>query len=141
MALILAKTIFGRHVYAIGGNLNAANLAGIPVDRVLIKVYMLAGLMYGVAGIIYVMRFSVASPYAGEPLLLSSVGAVFIGGASMGGGYGSIPGTVIGALIIAFLQTGLVMANVSPFYQYIAVGFVIIIAVLFDSYKSRFLME
>jgi len=141
VGFILAKTIFGQHIYAIGGNINAANLAGIPVDRALIKIYVIASLMYGIAGMVYVLRFSVASPSAGEPLLLSSVGAVFIGGASMGGGYGNISGTVIGALIIAVLQTGLVMANVSPFYQYIAVGLVIIIAVLFDSYKTRFLME
>jgi len=141
VGFILAKTIFGQHIYAIGGNINAANLAGVPVDRVLIKVYVIASLMYGIAGMVYVLRFSVASPSAGEPLLLSSVGAVFIGGASMKGGYGSISGTVIGALIIAVLQTGLVMANISPFYQYIAVGLVIIIAVLFDNYKTRFLME
>ncbi len=140
IGFILAKTVFGLHIYAIGGNVDAARLSGVPVDLELIKVYMIASIMYGMAGMVYLFRFSTAAPNAGEPLLMSSLAAVFIGGASMAGGYGSVAGTVIGALIIAILQTGLVMSGVSSFWQYIAVGFVIIIAVLFDNYKSRLLL-
>lgn len=138
-AFILSKTIFGQHVYAIGGNISAAELSGIPINIDLIKVYVLASLTYGLAGMVYLFRFSSITPSAGEPLLISAIAGVFIGGASMSGGYGSINGTVIGALIIGMLQVGLVMSGVSSFWQYIAVGFVIILAVLFDSYKSRFL--
>ncbi len=141
MALLLGRTVFGRHVYAIGGNVSAARLSGIPVDRVLVKVYIIAGLMYGFAGMLYVMRFCSASPTAGEPLLMSSIGAVCIGGTSLAGGVGKVGGTVIGALIIAVLQTGLVLMGVSPFWQYIATGSVIILAVFFDQFKSRFLKE
>jgi ribose/xylose/arabinose/galactoside ABC-type transport system permease subunit len=141
MALLLARTTFGQHVYAIGGNVNAARLSGIPVDRVIVKVYIIAGLMYGFAGMLYVMRFCSASPTAGEPLLMSSIGAVCIGGTSLSGGIGTVGGTVIGALIIAVLQTGLVLMRVSPFWQYIATGCVIIVAVFFDQFKSKFLKE
>jgi ribose/xylose/arabinose/galactoside ABC-type transport system permease subunit len=141
MWLILSKTIFGQHVYAIGGNIQAARLSGIPVDNVLLKAYMLASLMYGCAGMVYVLRFASLAPNAGEPLLISSIGAVFIGGASMAGGYGTIGGTVIGALIIAVLQTGLVMLLVSPFFQYIALGCAIILAVFVDQFKAKLLQE
>jgi len=140
-AFVLSRTLLGQHIYAIGGNENASRRAGIPVELAQIKVYMLASLMYGFAAIIYVLRFSIASPNAGQPLLMSAVGAVFIGGASMGGGYGNVGGTVIGALIIAVLQTGLVMSAVSPFWQYIAVGIAIIVAVLFDKIKARLVRE
>jgi ribose transport system permease protein len=139
--LVLSRTIFGQHIYAIGGNVNASRAAGIPVNKVLVKTYMVASLMYGVAGMIYVLRFSSSSPNMGEPLLLSSIGAVFIGGASMAGGYGTIVGTVVGALIIAVLQSGLVMLAVSPFWQYVAVGCVIILAVFFDQFKTKWLLE
>jgi ribose/xylose/arabinose/galactoside ABC-type transport system permease subunit len=141
MYLILSKTRFGQHVYAIGGNVQAAKLAGIPVDNVVIKTYMVASLMYGMAGMVYVLRFASAAPNAGEPLLISSFGAIFIGGASMAGGYGTIGGTVIGALIIAVLQTGLVMLLVSPFFQYIALGCAIILAVFVDQFKAKLLQE
>ena len=141
MYLLLSKTKFGQHVYAIGGNVQAAKLSGIPVDRVVIKTYMVASLLYGIAGMVYVLRFASAAPNAGEPLLISSFGAVFIGGASMAGGYGTIGGTVIGALIIAVLQTGLVMLLVSPFFQYIALGCAIILAVFIDQFKAKLLQE
>jgi ribose/xylose/arabinose/galactoside ABC-type transport system permease subunit len=141
MALLLSRTVFGQHVYAIGGNVSAARLSGIPVDKTLIKVYILASIMYGITGLVYVLRFGSASPTAGEPLLMSSVGAVFIGGASMAGGIGTIGGTVIGALIIAVLQTGLVLIKVSPFWQYIAMGLAIILAVFVDQFKERLLQE
>ena len=134
---ILHKTVFGRHIYAIGCNIDAARFSGIPVDKVLIKTYMLGSLLYGIAGFLYAMRFSSAAPNMGEPMLLNAIGAVFIGGAGMTGGVGSIAGTVMGAIIIAILQTGLSTIGLAGFWQYVVVGLVIIFAVLFDRAKVR----
>jgi predicted ABC-type sugar transport system permease subunit len=130
--LVLSKTLFGQHTYAVGGNLEAARRSGIDVDMHLIKVYAVSGLLAGVAGLLYVARFTSGSANAGEPLLLDSIAAVVIGGASLFGGEGTIIGTVIGALIIAVLQIGFVIQGVNPFWQFVAVGAVIIMAVLID---------
>ncbi|HEY5813349.1 MAG TPA: ABC transporter permease [Terrimicrobiaceae bacterium] len=133
---VLHKTQFGRHIYAIGGNREAALRAGIPVDRHLIVLYTLSAATAGVAGVLTTARFSGGSSIAGDPLLLSSIAAVIIGGASMYGGYGSVSGTLIGALIIAVMTTGLVMLNVQPFWQYIVVGVIVILAVLIDQARD-----
>jgi predicted ABC-type sugar transport system permease subunit len=127
---------FGRHTYAIGGNLEAALRTGIPVDRHLIKLYMLSSITAGIAGFLSTLRFTAGSAVIGDPLLLSSIAAVIIGGVSLFGGAGSIMGTVIGALIIAVLTTGLVMLNVQAFWQFIVVGAVVIIAVLIDQSRD-----
>jgi ribose/xylose/arabinose/galactoside ABC-type transport system permease subunit len=132
MLFVLHKTQFGRHVYAIGGNREAAVRAGIPVDRHTIVLYTLSAATAGMAGVLTTARFSGGSSIAGDPLLLSSIAAVIIGGVSMFGGEGSVSGTLIGALIIAVMTTGLVMLNVQPFWQYIVVGVVVILAVLID---------
>ena len=134
---VLSQTRFGQHTYAIGGNRNAANRSGINVSRHTIYLYMIAGLCAGIAGILYTARFSSGAPQAGEPLLLDSIAAVVIGGASLFGGSGRIIGTVIGALIIAVIQYGLVFVNVEPFWQFVAVGAVIIISVLVDQTQSK----
>ena len=110
---ILRKTQFGRHTYAIGGNLEAALRAGIPVDRRIIQLYMLSAATAGIAGFLSTLRFTAGSAVIGDPLLLSSIAAVIIGGVSLFGGAGSVMGTVIGSLIIAVLTTGLVMLNVA----------------------------
>jgi ribose/xylose/arabinose/galactoside ABC-type transport system permease subunit len=136
MLFVLHKTQFGRHVYAIGGNREAAVRAGIPVDRHLIALYTLSAATAGIAGVLTTARFSGGSPIAGDPLLLSSIAAVIIGGVSMYGGHGSVGGTLIGALIIAVMTTGLVMLNVQPFWQYIVVGFIVILAVLIDQARD-----
>jgi ribose/xylose/arabinose/galactoside ABC-type transport system permease subunit len=136
MLFVLHKTQFGRHVYAIGGNREAALRAGIPVDRHLIALYTLSAATAGIAGVLTTARFSGGSPIAGDPLLLSSIAAVIIGGVSMYGGHGSVGGTLIGALIIAVMTTGLVMLNVQPFWQYIVVGFIVILAVLIDQARD-----
>lgn len=133
---ILRRTQFGRHTYAIGGNLEAALRTGIPVDRHLIKLYMLSAITAGIAGFLSTLRFTAGSAVIGDPLLLSSIAAVIIGGVSLFGGAGSIMGTVIGALIIAVLTTGLVMLNVQAFWQFIVVGAVVIIAVLIDQSRD-----
>jgi ribose/xylose/arabinose/galactoside ABC-type transport system permease subunit len=136
MLFVLHKTQFGRHVYAIGGNREAAVRAGIPVDRHLIVLYTLSAATAGIAGVLTTARFSGGSPIAGDPLLLASIAAVIIGGVSMYGGHGSVSGTLIGALIIAVMTTGLVMLNVQPFWQYIVVGVVVILAVLIDQARD-----
>jgi ribose/xylose/arabinose/galactoside ABC-type transport system permease subunit len=133
---VLRKTQFGRHTYAIGGNLEAALRAGIPVDRRVIQLYMLSAATAGIAGFLSTLRFTAGSAVIGDPLLLASIAAVIIGGVSLFGGAGTVMGTVIGALIIAVLTTGLVMLNVEAFWQFIVVGAVVIIAVLIDQSRD-----
>ena len=133
---ILRRTQFGRHTYAIGGSLEAALRTGIPVDRRIISLYVLSAVTAGIAGFLSTLRFTAGSAVIGDPLLLSSIAAVIIGGVSLFGGAGSIVGTVIGALIIAVLTTGLVMLNVQSFWQFIVVGTVVIVAVLIDQSRD-----
>jgi ribose transport system permease protein len=136
---ILNRTQFGRHTYAIGGNMQAALRTGIPVDSHIVKLYMLSSVTAGIAGFLSTLRFTAGSAVIGDPLLLSSIAAVIIGGVSLFGGAGSIIGTVIGALIIAVLTTGLVMMNVQAVWQFIVVGAVVIIAVLIDQSRDLIL--
>jgi ribose transport system permease protein len=131
-AFVLARTRFGRRTYAIGGNLQAAIRAGIPVRAHQIRLYLLSAALAGVAGFLYTARFTGGSHQAGEANLLDSVAAVVIGGASLFGGTGNVGGTVIGSFIISVLTIGLVIMNVPPFWQFIAVGSVVILAVLID---------
>jgi ribose/xylose/arabinose/galactoside ABC-type transport system permease subunit len=133
---LLMRTQFGRHTYAIGGNMQAALRTGIPVDRHIIKLYMLSSVTAGIAGFLSTLRFTSGSAVIGDPLLLSSIAAVIIGGVSLFGGAGSIVGTIIGALIIAVLTTGLVMLGVPAFIQFIVVGIVVILAVLIDQSRD-----
>ena len=134
---LLAHTRFGQHTYAIGGSAEAALRAGIPVRRHTIRIYVLSALLAAVAGDLYATRFTNGAANAGDPLLLDSIAAVVIGGASLFGGAGTIAGTVIGALIIAVIQNGLVILAINPFWQFVAVGVVIILAVLVDQAKAR----
>jgi ribose/xylose/arabinose/galactoside ABC-type transport system permease subunit len=133
---LLHKTQFGRHTYAIGGNMEAALRTGIPVDRRIIALYVLSAVTAGIAGFLSTLRFTAGSAVIGDPLLLSSIAAVIIGGVSLFGGAGTVMGTVIGSLIIAVLTTGLVMLNVQSFWQFIVVGAVVIIAVLIDQSRD-----
>jgi ribose/xylose/arabinose/galactoside ABC-type transport system permease subunit len=133
---LLHKTQFGRHTYAIGGNREASVRAGVPADRMTILIFTLSALMAGMAGVLHTARYTGGSSIAGDPLLLSSIAAVIIGGVSMFGGRGNIIGTVIGALIIALLITGLVMLQVAPFWQFIVIGIVVIMAVLIDQARD-----
>jgi ribose transport system permease protein len=136
-SFVLAQTRFGQHTYAVGGNKEAALRAGIPVERHTIRVYVLSSLLAALAGVLYTLRFTNGAANAGDPLLLDSIAAVVIGGASLFGGAGTIVGTLIGALIIAFIQNGLVILAINPFWQFVAVGVVIILAVLVDQVKAR----
>ncbi len=137
MHYVLSQTRFGQHTYAIGGNRAAALRAGINVRRHTLLLYVISAACAGIAGILYTARFSAGAAQAGEPLLLDSIAAVVIGGASLFGGSGTIIGTVIGALIIAIIQYGLVFIDVEPFWQFVAVGIVIIVSVLIDQSRER----
>jgi len=129
---LLAYTRFGRHVYAIGGNEQAAQVSGVNLPRTKMVVYTLAGLFAGFAGVVLSSRVMTGSPVAGLGYELDAIAAVVIGGTSLSGGIGSIPGTIVGALIIGFMSNGLDLLNVSSYYQQIVKGVIIIAAVLLD---------
>ncbi len=135
---ILERTSLGRTVLAVGGNAEAAHLMGLKTSRALVFVYLFSGACAGLAGVLYTAQFSAGAAQAGEPLLLDSVAAVVIGGASLFGGSGTILGTVAGAFVIAVIQYGLVFVDVKPFWQFISVGVVIIISVLIDQAQRAF---
>ncbi|EJL6522371.1 ribose ABC transporter permease [Vibrio cholerae] len=130
---LLNHTRFGRYVYAVGGNEAATRLSGINVDRVKIGVYAICGLLAALAGIIVTSRLSSAQPTAGMGYELDAIAAVVLGGSSLMGGKGRIMGTLIGALIIGFLNNALNLLDVSSYYQMIAKAVVILLAVLVDN--------
>jgi ribose transport system permease protein len=137
MYWMLKYTSFGRYIYAIGGNEETAILSGINVKRIKIAVFGLAGLLSALSATIYTSRLMSAQPNAGTGMELDAIAAVIIGGTSLAGGRGGVTGTLIGALIMSVLDNVLNLMNVSPFYQSIAKGFVILIAVLVDSKFSK----
>ncbi|MCB1487883.1 MAG: ribose ABC transporter [Bauldia sp.] len=139
MHYLLSQTRFGQHTYAFGASRVAAVRSGINVGNLTMRIYLLAAVCAGLAGALYSGRFAAGAAQAGEPLLLSSIAAVVIGGASLFGGSGNIAGTVAGALVIAVIEYGLVFINVEPFWQFIAVGVVIIISVLVDQSQRKLL--
>lgn len=134
---LLQFTRFGRHVYAIGSNLEAAHHAGVRVDRRLIGVYTLGGLLTGLAAMIAMSRTVSAQPTAGVGAELDVIAAVVIGGASLSGGRGAITGTIVGALLISFLRNGCTLIGVSTNAQLIVIGVVIVFAVALDQYTRR----
>lgn len=129
------KTVFGKEVYAVGGNERTALFSAINVDRVKIKVYALSALLTTISGIILTSRLNSAQPNAGSGYELDAIAAVVLGGASMSGGKGRVTGTIIGILIIGVLNNGLNILNVSSFYQDVVKGVVILLAVLIDRKK------
>jgi ribose transport system permease protein len=135
--LILAYTRFGRYTYAIGSNPEAARRVGIRVDRHLIKVYGLAGLLSGVAGIMSLAFFGSTTIAGHATDNLTVITAVVLGGASLFGGRGSMLGTVIGLFIPAVLQTGLVIIGLNQYWQYVAIGVVLVAAVYLDQFRRR----
>lgn len=134
---VTRKTRLGTHIYAVGGNEQAARLSGIPVGRVKIAAYLIAGALAAVGGIMVTSRLDSAQPNAGVSYELDSIAAVVIGGASLSGGRGSVLGTVQGAMIIGVLNNGLVLLNVSPFWQQVVKGAVILLAVIIDKSTSE----
>lgn len=134
---ILKKTTFGRRVYAVGGNEEAAKLSGINADRIKIYVYALTGFLSALAALILTSRLNSAQPTAGNMFELDAIAAVVLGGTSLTGGRGWIVGTVIGALIIGVLNNGLNLIGVSSFFQQVVKGAVILVAVLLDRKKKH----
>ena len=129
---VLTRTVFGRHVYATGGNAEAAKLSGVDTDRVQILVYTVSGAMAAIAGVILTSRLDSAQPTAGAGYELDAITAVVLGGTSLAGGRGWIFGTLVGALLIGVLNNGLNLMGVSAFYQLVVNGAVILLAVLLD---------
>jgi ribose transport system permease protein len=130
--VVTRRTRFGRHLYAVGGNERAATLSGLAVPRIKLMVYTLGGGLAAVAGLLVTARLDSATPNAGLGYELDSIAAVVIGGTSLSGGRGSILGTVLGCLIIGVLNNGLFLLDVSPFWQQVVKGFVILAAVAID---------
>jgi ribose transport system permease protein len=135
--VVLAATRFGRYTYAIGSNVEAARRAGINVDRHLIKVYALAGFLAGLAGFMNLARFSTTTIGGHDTDNLSAIAGTVLGGTSLFGGVGTIAGTVIGMFIPVVLQNGFVITGVKPFWQQVAVGAVLILAVYLDQLRRR----
>jgi ribose transport system permease protein len=135
--VVLTKTTLGVRIYAVGGNEQAARLTGIKVGGVLVFVYAISGLLSGLGGVMTSSRLYSASGLLGNGYELDAIAAVVLGGTSFVGGIGSVAGTLIGALIIAFLNNGLTLMNISYFMQLVIKGLVIIIAVMIDKYRSR----
>jgi inositol transport system permease protein len=135
--ILLSKTKFGKYTYAIGGNEHAAKICGVHVDRYLIFIYMYAGLLSAIAGMMLTARISVGQPSMGVSFELDAIAAAVIGGTSLSGGVGTIPGTIIGALIIGVLNNSLDLLGVSSYWQQILKGAIIVTAVLIDSRKHK----
>ncbi len=134
---VLTRMRFGRHIFAIGSNAMAAKLSGILVDRTLIQIYALNGFLCGIAGIILASRLSTGQPTAGTGYELDVIAACVIGGASLSGGQGTILGAMVGALIMGVLRNGCNLLNISAFWQQIAIGVIIIAAVLADQVRKH----
>lgn len=136
--ITLRYTRYGRSIYAVGGNPEAARLSGLNVKRILVSVYVLVGLLAGLSGFLLAARLGSAEAVAGVSYELRVIAAVVIGGTSLFGGLGGVGGTIIGSLLLGVLLNGLVMLNVSAYYQQVVIGIIIVIAVAFDTYaKSR----
>ncbi|ORM68336.1 ABC transporter permease subunit [Pantoea rwandensis] len=134
---ILRRTTLGVHIYAVGGNVQAARLTGIKVGMVLVFVYAMSGMLSGLGGLMSASRLYSANGNLGVGYELDAIAAVILGGTSFVGGIGTITGTLIGALIIATLNNGMTLMGVSYFWQLVIKGAVIIIAVLIDKYRTR----
>lgn len=134
---ILERTVLGRSMYAIGGNLEAARLSGLPVKRIQIAVFALSGFFAAWAGMVMAGRLESAQPQAGTGYELDAIAAVVIGGASLSGGQGKATGTLVGAILLAVIRNGLNLLNVSSFWQQIVIGVVIALAVGFDVFRNK----
>ncbi len=131
------KTPFGRHVYAVGGNEDAARLSGIRVKRIKTATYMFSGFCAALTGLVLASQLMASHPATGESYELTTIAAVVLGGTSLSGGRGSIGGSVVGALILGVLNDGLVMVGVSSFWQTVIKGLVVVLAVVIDQYQLR----
>ncbi len=135
--LVLTRTKLGRYAYAMGSNLEAARLSGIPIRRYLTSVYVISGALAGFGGMIAASRVASGQPNYGIGLELDVIAAAVIGGASLFGGQGTVVGTLIGAFLIALIRNGAVLLNVNTFYQQVIIGVIIWAAVFWDQYRRR----
>ena len=135
--IVLRYTRFGRHVYTVGGNIEAARLAGINTGRILMEVYIICGALSALSGILLASRLNSGQPNSGTMYELDVIAAVVVGGTSLSGGRGTILGTFIGAMLIGILRNGLNLLNVDSYIQQILVGVVILLAVLMDELQKK----
>lgn len=135
--VITTKTVFGRHVYAIGGNLSAAQLSGVKVKKVNFWIFVNMGMLAAIAGIVYSSRSNGAQPAAGNMFELDAIAACFIGGASTTGGVGRVTGAMVGGLIMAVMSNGMSLMGVDQSMQQIVKGLVLLLAVAFDIFNKR----
>jgi ribose transport system permease protein len=136
-AWVMKSTVFGRSIYAIGGNPHASRLAGLPVSRLQTMVYLLSGLCAALGGVFLASQLSAGAPAAAAGIELSVIAAVILGGTSLSGGKGTIGGTLLGVLIMGTLNNGLTLLNVSSYYQDVARGVVLLLAVGLDQLRMR----
>jgi putative multiple sugar transport system permease protein len=134
---IMQRSVFGRHIYAIGGNLAAAQLSGVKTKRVTFLLFVNMGVISAIAGLVFTAGLNLASPSAGTGFELDAISAVFIGGAAVTGGIGTVPGAIIGGLIIGVLNNGMSILGVDSDYQLLIKGLVLLAAVAFDVYNKR----
>jgi len=134
---VLRETAAGRHVYAVGNNAEATRLVGIPTQRVLLMVYVAAGVFYGIASLLSVARTGVGDPNAGQTENLDAITAVVLGGTSLFGGRGIVLGSLVGALIVGVFRNGLTLMGVSSIYQVLVTGVLVILAVATDQLSHR----
>ncbi|HEY0217355.1 MAG TPA: sugar ABC transporter permease, partial [Cellulomonas sp.] len=135
--MVTNRTVFGRHVYAIGGNLSAAQLSGVKVKQVNFWIFVNMGVLASVAGVVYSSRSNGAQPGAGNMFELDAIAACFIGGASTTGGVGRVTGAMVGGLIMAVMSNGMQLMGVPQSTQQIVKGLVLLLAVAFDIYNKR----
>lgn len=136
-ALITKQTVFGRHIYAIGGNLSAAQLSGVKVKWVNFWIFVNMGMLSGIAGVVYSSRSNGAQPSAGNMFELDAIAACFIGGAAVTGGVGTVVGAMVGGLIMAVMSNGMQLLGVDQSIQQVVKGLVLLLAVAFDVYNKR----
>jgi len=139
--IILDRMKYGRHVYAVGGNIKASRAAGIKISGVLISVYAISGLLSAIGGIVLASRLGTAEPTAGSGYELDAIAAVVLGGTSLFGGEGWVVGTIIGGYIIAVLNNGMTIMNISSYYQEVVKGLVILLAVMLTSFGKKYWNE
>lgn len=136
-SVFLNKTRFGTYIYAVGGNQEAARLSGVPIKKVIIICYVISGFMSAFAGLVLCARMFSGQPSIGDGYELDAIAACVLGGISMSGGIGKISGTVFGAITIGMISNGLNLMNVSSYWQYVAKGIIIVIAILIDAQKNN----
>ncbi|MGL5722367.1 MAG: ABC transporter permease [Brevinema sp.] len=135
--ILLQKTRLGLYIFAVGSNQNAARICGINNERVITFVYVFAAVLSGIAGIILAARIQSGNPISGTGFELDAIASTVVGGTSLTGGYGSIPMSIVGAFIIGFINNGMDLLGINPYWQQLVKGFIIVSAVLFDTLKQR----